>query len=689
MQDQPEGLPRGRWKRSLSRNILALFVILVVISCTAIQLTLLMRGLFSETVELFGDQPTISEDPRLRLVESKQEEVLEPDGRNGLPPGGAKTQLDTFNSAAHDIVHERIRKKEYSDKKRAEEHTIPSNLLRRNASSANDTLVVSRVHQNGQPLYAKKEQLFAANEKDGVVYDKHNQPINSTIEGKGNISSNSSRSNISPASETVVVVDGNHNHNHQPVNATTEEQQSFPKANETTDIQDPPSHLLDEVVHMFLPTDKARAYISLHPWKDFKFYVYDLEYTSSWTYLHECMEKQFKPKNISLEEFQNQYCDWGTSICSPTSQSDNPYSSRRNNKNMDGVMTKLFQEYQGPMRTSDPESASMFVVPFATSTFFFCHGGMKKAKTITSLEALEQNLLRKLQFWNASKESHLFFQSVKGDLHKLQEPIVASVNNPGQPNGGKHFIMPYVNTHSHYQPAMLLDLQEEKTFDDVFGKKKYSMAAVLSTKISGKGIIRQQFVNRSEELFGAEIGGLPINIRNLQEGSKPRRKFSNEQEVMSLYRHSIFCPSLRGDSPDQKRFFDAILSGCLPVVLTYRFHSESDPDGVNLTSYFGPNVPLKNYLPFAKGSFEGEPDMGIDYSQLVVEVDGACGLACMKPTLEALMKNPEELRRKQKAVARYARLFSVGLEDNAWKYVDAVTALLVHARHEIMNRRQN
>jgi hypothetical protein len=63
-----------------------------------------------------------------------------------------------------------------------------------------------------------------------------------------------------------------------------------------------------------------------------------------------------------------------------------------------------------------------------------------------------------------------------------------------------------------------------------------------------------------------------------------------------------------------------------------------------------------NYLPFAKGSFEGEPDMGIDYSQLVVEVDGAsCGLACMRPILEALMKNLEELRRKQKAVVSQIR----------------------------------
>jgi hypothetical protein len=57
--------------------------------------------------------------------------------------------------------------------------------------------------------------------------------------------------------------------------------------------------------------------------------------------------------------------------------------------------------------------------------------------------------------------------------------------------------------------------------------------------------------------------------------------------------------------------------------------------------------------------------MSIDYSQLVVEVDGTCGFACMKPTLEALMKNPEELLGKHKAVALYSRLFLVGLE--AWK----------------------
>ena len=34
-----------------------------------------------------------------------------------------------------------------------------------------------------------------------------------------------------------------------------------------------------------------------------------------------------------------------------------------------------------------------------------------------------------------------------------------------------------------------------------------------------------------------------------------------------LYRGSIICPILAGGAPQQRRFFDSILNGCLPVVL--------------------------------------------------------------------------------------------------------------------------
>ena len=39
--------------------------------------------------------------------------------------------------------------------------------------------------------------------------------------------------------------------------------------------------------------------------------------------------------------------------------------------------------------------------------------------------------------------------------------------------------------------------------------------------------------------------------------------------------------------------------------------------------------------------------MGMNYSDVVVEIDGKYGPACMKGTLEALLKDPTQLRQKQ------------------------------------------
>ena len=82
--------------------------------------------------------------------------------------------------------------------------------------------------------------------------------------------------------------------------------------------------------------------------------------------------------------------------------------------------------------------------------------------------------------------------------------------------------------------------------------------------------------------------------------------------------------------------------------------------------------------------------MGIGYQEMVVEVDGSCGLRCMKPALEKPLKNSEELRRKQQALARYAPLFSFGMDDgDAFKYPDAVSALLIQARHYVLGMKDH
>ena len=80
--------------------------------------------------------------------------------------------------------------------------------------------------------------------------------------------------------------------------------------------------------------------------------------------------------------------------------------------------------------------------------------------------------------------------------------------------------------------------------------------------------------------------------------------------------------------------------------------------------------------------------MGIDYSELFVEIDakecGSGGVDCIPTVLEKLLNDTAALRKKQYTLAKYARLFSFGMQDNAFQHVDAMSALLVVGRHHVM-----
>ena len=163
-------------------------------------------------------------------------------------------------------------------------------------------------------------------------------------------------------------------------------------------------------------------------------------------------------------------------------------------------------------------------------------------------------------------------------------------------------------------------------------------------------------------------------------------KLVGEEHAMQLYRDSIFCPFFRGDRPAQKRVFDTILSGCIPVALAHHYEKDND----NKTSYFANGAcPTSKVYPWAKGSFgEKYPHMGIDYSELFVEIDakecGSGGVDCIPTVLEKLLNDTAALRKKQYTLAKYARLFSFGMQDNAFQHVDAMSALLVVGRHHVM-----
>jgi len=123
----------------------------------------------------------------------------------------------------------------------------------------------------------------------------------------------------------------------------------------------------------------------------------------------------------------------------------------------------------------------------------------------------------------------------------------------------------------------------------------------------------------------------------------------------------------------QKRFFDVIMSGCLPVVLAY---NTSRVEGHK--SWFRPEgVSVESSYPFAKGLFDESVE--IDYESFVVQVPDK--VTNIKPILEAILEDPGELKRRQENMAKYAPLLSYGAGKDAHKYNDAFLQIVKAIMH--------
>lgn len=138
-----------------------------------------------------------------------------------------------------------------------------------------------------------------------------------------------------------------------------------------------------------------------------------------------------------------------------------------------------------------------------------------------------------------------------------------------------------------------------------------------------------------------------------------------------MYEESIFCPTLPGDTPTQKRFFDVILMGCIPVVMSFST-AEGQPDA---RSWHNPGGEyMENSYPWAKGSGSIDPEHEIDYRSFVVEIKD--DVTNIRPTIEALLKNYTEIRRLQLNLMKYAPYFSYGMGTDSHKHPDAFSQIM-------------
>lgn len=448
--------------------------------------------------------------------------------------------------------------------------------------------------------------------------------------------------------------------------------------------------------------------------RPFKFYVYDnLPDQVNIHTISNCIEDQFR---------NGATCPWSLKICTEETLDSNAgrYLSWRTNHNADVAIVNLFQTYPYPgeytsssrpatasfaTRTQHAHQADVFVVPYAHDSHCKCtvrHTWCEHQLDEIKAQLMQQSLhaiFQSLPHYAANASRHLFISSsdfpfahskiqnsrhLRTTLGDLRTP--ECVSNGGGVCG--NFVIPYLNTNVDYQPLNLLQrphswwTTRSRTYSVVAhfgylgGKQEYVTTA------GGRNITiwRNSFLRHWQEFLGDSVGGLPVSV-----GSLGGRYISNatEHDFMQVYQQSTFCLVLPGDGPPQKRFFDVIMSGCIPVVLSFQQESASHPSW--FTNRASPSQPktVRQSYPFPRGFFWDNPQLGIDFFSFVVQLDGDhCELfQCLKPTLEAILQNTTELTRLRTNLKRHAVLFSYGLEENSFRYFDAFAVLLWQLGH--------
>jgi hypothetical protein len=300
---------------------------------------------------------------------------------------------------------------------------------------------------------------------------------------------------------------------------------------------------------------------------------------------------------------------------------------------------------------------------------------------------IQDKVLQYLDHYNdhdgkKKKQRHLFFLGTDWKLASRDLRQEAKLSLSLGPASGcqtqegnvcGHLVSPYLSTATDYQPSTVNARMMDTAW--ITETRPFSVGAALGTPPNL--FLRKQFILNKTEYLGDDVGGLPHQIIDL--GST--RQQLRQKDIMGLYGNSTFCPILPGDGCPQKRFFDVLLSGCIPIVPLYEKSAEE-----GYPSFFAEgSCSIRSTYPFARGTFFGDSSAGIDYTELVVTFDASCGLPCMKGAMETVMNDRAALQRLRRNIQKHARLFAFGLGAEASQHVDAFTASLVQIRHYLHN----
>ena len=366
------------------------------------------------------------------------------------------------------------------------------------------------------------------------------------------------------------------------------------------------------------------------------------------------------------------------------------------------VLFKLFRTYPG--RTYDPKHADIFVIPYPH--FYHCLETLGyqyqcgRSSYFKYLDTIQDALIYSNHKGRNRQHQwikrHLWVGGVDdGLIHPriVRAPLHLSLGPKSKFTGEKPYvhdgdlIMPYVNDRPEFQPSVIRGRSDgwwirDRTYSLVYF---YGPSNTKMRNGNGGRRFRQYFYNeimamKQKNVSSTEmLGGKPYLLRQID------KEHDTLDTFYDAYHDSVLCLCLPGDGTAQKRFFDVIMSGCLPVVIEW-----SISNGTDISWFMPDNIPLRNNAwKFALTEFAlTAPTSGaypywnnIDYRSFVVRVPGnihnISDMSHILPYLESeVLSNATLIREKQIALQKNAPLFAWGMGDDAHAYEDAFTELL-------------
>jgi len=294
-------------------------------------------------------------------------------------------------------------------------------------------------------------------------------------------------------------------------------------------------------------------------------------------------------------------CGWERGPCWEKKR-DQEYSTMRSYAAEVPMLAKFLMM---PHVTSNANEADIFVVPWFGATAQWVLGDPWGGKSQEVKEHVQELLSELTHFHGKRQRRHIFLSS--RDAEDISPFLRSTVRNANA-------------VLFHYGPRAAANELVMAPNSAGFGAP---LSLIANQKPGHFLFLMAGEVNEHRKLMNKEVSRLKkehpeLHVEHLQ--VIEHRDFEvTLEEVQNKMRDSMLCPIPQGDLPWQHRFFDALASGCLPVMIRYTDKSGCDmwswDGGLNDTmAWDGMRACVNDTYPFPKTT---------DYSSITLQVDSA------------------------------------------------------------------